>query len=45
MRKEGERLVIESAKPASLLEVLATLTPLDEQFPPIDQLDLEPVEL
>ena len=45
MRKEGERLVIEPAKPLSLLAVLATLTPLDEEFPPIDELDLDPVEL
>jgi antitoxin VapB len=45
MRKEGERLVIEPAKPASLLAVLATLAPLDEEFPPIDELDLDPVEL
>ena len=45
MREEGERLVIEPAKPASLLAVLATLEPLDEEFPPIDELDLDPVEL
>jgi antitoxin VapB len=45
MRKEGERLVTEPAKPASLLAVLATLTPLDEEFSPIDELDLESVEL
>jgi antitoxin VapB len=45
MRKEGERLVIEPAKPLSLLEVLATLEPLDEEFPDISELDLDPVEL
>ncbi len=45
MRKEGERLVIEPARPASLLEVLAALAPLDEEFPPIADLDLDPVEL
>jgi antitoxin VapB len=45
MRKEGERLVIEPAKPASLLELLATLAPLDEELPPIAELDPEPVEL
>ncbi len=32
MRKEGERLIIEPTPPKSLL---ATLTPLDEEFPPI----------
>ncbi len=45
MRKEGERLVIEPAKPLSLLEVLATLEPLDEELPEIAELDLDPVEL
>ena len=45
MRKEGERLVIEPAKPVSLLELLATLAPLDEEFPPIAELEPDPVEL
>jgi antitoxin VapB len=45
MRKEGERVVIEPARPVSPLAVLATRTPLDEEFPPIDELDLDPVEL
>jgi antitoxin VapB len=44
MRKEGDRLVIERARPMSLLEVLATLEPLDEDFPEIAELDLDPVE-
>ena len=35
MRKEGERLVIEPARRKSLLAVLATLLPLDEEFPTI----------
>ncbi|MSP01277.1 MAG: AbrB/MazE/SpoVT family DNA-binding domain-containing protein [Acetobacteraceae bacterium] len=35
MRKEGGRLIIEPTPPKSLLAVLATLTPLDEDFPPI----------
>lgn len=35
MRKEGDRLIIEPAKPTSLLGVLATLAPLDEDFPEI----------
>ena len=43
MRKEGERLVIEVAPPKSLLALLATLAPLDEDFPPIPELDLDPV--
>ena len=35
MRKEGDRLVIEPVAPKSLLALLATLSPLDEEFPPI----------
>jgi antitoxin VapB len=45
MRKEGDRLIIEPAPPRSLLAVLATLTPLDEDFPPITDLAVGPVEL
>ena len=45
MRKEGERLVIEPANPQSLLALLATLSPLDEDFAPIGELPLEQVEL
>jgi antitoxin VapB len=45
LRKEGERLIIEPAKPKSLLALLATLEPLDDEFPPIPELDLDPVEL
>jgi antitoxin VapB len=35
MRKVGERLIIEPAAPRSLLALLDTLEPLDEDFPPI----------
>lgn len=35
MRKEGERLIIEPAPPKSLLALLATLTPVEDEFPPI----------
>jgi len=45
MRKEGDRLVIEPARPASLLAVLATLAPLEEDFPPIPDPAPGPVEL
>jgi antitoxin VapB len=45
MHKEGDRLVIEPARPKSLLAVLATLKPVDEDFPPIPDLDLDPAEL
>jgi antitoxin VapB len=35
MRKEGERLIIEPAAPKSLMALLDTLAPIDEDFPPI----------
>ena len=41
MRKDGSRLIIEPAPPRSLLAVLATLQPLDEEFPIIEELPYE----
>ena len=38
MRKEGDRLIIEPTQPKSLLAVLATLAPLEEDFPPLSDL-------
>jgi antitoxin VapB len=45
MRKEGDRLIIEPARPRSLLAVLATLERLDEDFAEIEDLPIDPVEL
>ena len=45
MRKEGERLIVEPAPPKSLLDVLATLTPLKEDFPEITDLRPRVVKL
>jgi antitoxin VapB len=45
MRKEGERLIIEPALPQSLLHLLSTLKPLDEDFPTIDDANPRPVKL
>ena len=45
IRKEGHRLIIEPVPPNSLLAILATLTPLDEEFPPIEDGPAEPVDL
>lgn len=45
MRKEGERLILEPARPKSLLAVLDGLETLDETFPPIDDPPADPVEL
>ena len=45
IRKEGERLVIEPAPKKSLLELLATLSPIDEEFPSIEELSHDEVDL
>jgi len=45
MRKEGEKLIVEPVAPKSLLAVLATLTPLDEEFPEIPDPRPRAVEL
>jgi antitoxin VapB len=45
MRKEGDKLIIEPAQPKSLLALLATLEPLEEDFPPIPDLPVDPIEL
>lgn len=44
MWKEGDRIVIEPVVPSSLLAVLATLEPLDEDFEPVTELPLDPVD-
>jgi len=45
IRKDGDCLVIEPAPRKSLLEVLATLSPIEEDFAPIDDPPPEPVDL
>jgi antitoxin VapB len=45
MRKEGDRLIIEPVAPKSLLDVLATLEPLHEDFPPLRDSRPDPVNL
>jgi antitoxin VapB len=45
MRKEGDRIIIEPAPPKSLLAVLATLTPLREDFPLIPDVPPDPVDI
>jgi antitoxin VapB len=45
MRKEGNRLIIEPAPPRSLLAVLATLEPVDEDFAPIEDVPPDSVDL
>jgi antitoxin VapB len=41
LRKEGDRLIIEPIRKAGLLALLASLAPLDESFPDVDE-DLAP---
>jgi antitoxin VapB len=43
MRKEGDRLIIEPLRKGRLLAVLASLEPLEEPFPDIDE-DLAPLD-
>ncbi|HEX4476399.1 MAG TPA: hypothetical protein VH142_15035 [Polyangiaceae bacterium] len=45
MRKEGTRLIIEPTQPRSLLALLATLEPLDEDFAEMPDLPIDPVDL
>ena len=45
MRKEGDRLVIEPAPPRSLLAVLRSLQPIEEDFPAVEELSDTPAEL
>lgn len=44
IRRQGDQLIIEPVKRQPLLELLATLPPLDEDFPEIDELPVEPVD-
>ncbi|TMJ20762.1 MAG: AbrB/MazE/SpoVT family DNA-binding domain-containing protein [Alphaproteobacteria bacterium] len=44
MRKEGGRLIIESAPPRSLRAILAAMAPIEEDFGPIDDPAPEPVD-
>jgi len=45
MRKEGSRLIIEPVGPKSLVSLLKTLSPIDEDFAPIRELPTDSVEL
>ena len=43
LRKEGDRLIIEPVRKGRLLAVLASLEPLEENFPDVDE-DLAPLD-
>lgn len=45
IHREGEKLIVEPVAPISLLAVLATLTPLDEELPEISDSLPRPVQL
>ena len=44
MRRDGDSLVITPIKPNRLLDVLATMDPLDEDFPEIEDVPPRPVD-
>jgi antitoxin VapB len=45
MRKEGQRLIIEPKPKQALLALLDTLEPIDEDFPEIEDLPPDPVDI
>lgn len=45
MRKEGDRLILEPVVKKGLGAWLATLEPIDEEWPEIDDLPADPVDL
>lgn len=45
LRRDGDRLILEAIPKKSLLDVLAGMETLDEDFPEIEELPYEPVEL
>jgi len=45
IRKEGEKLIVEAVTPKSLLDVLASLAPLDDEFPEVPDATPRPVQV
>jgi antitoxin VapB len=45
MRREGDRLVIEPLRKRTLRELLDIWEPVDEEFPPIEELPYEEINL
>lgn len=45
IRRDGNRLIIEPAPPRTLLALLKTLAPLEEDFGPIEDLPLDDIDL
>jgi antitoxin VapB len=44
IRKEGDRLVLEPMRRRSFIELLDSWEPIDEEFPPIEELPYEDVK-
>lgn len=44
IRRQGDQLIIEAVKRQPLLELLASLKPLDVDFPQIEELPIEAVD-
>lgn len=45
MHQEGRRLILEPARPKSLLKLLSSLEPIKERFPAIKDIPPEPVDI
>lgn len=45
LTRDGDRLVLTPARPPSLLALLATLEPIEDEFPPIEDPAPRPVAL
>jgi antitoxin VapB len=45
MHKEGDKLVIAPVNRKSFIELLDSWEPMDEEFPPIEELPYEDVEI
>lgn len=45
LRKEGNRLIVEPTPPRSLLALLRTLSPIEDDFPEITDPKPDPVDL
>lgn len=45
IHKEGDRLIIEPVRKKSLKTLLASLSPIDEEFPEIVDLPIEPEDI
>jgi antitoxin VapB len=45
MHRDGDKLIIEPAPARSLLALLSDLSPIEDDFPRIDDLPPEPVDL